>query len=584
MGVLTRALSSQLPVRNSRSTAPGMTATARILNERRVGKADAKLYRDWSIHSPWVRAAFDIRIGQLQRAEYDLVPYSLDLPKPDKGLMRRMHEILDQPNPGDSSFSTLIGAVGEDIMALDAGAIEKERMVRGEIAYLWPTDGASIKVDRFWTGNPREPRYYWCPEPRVEIPLLNSDLIYQMLHRRSYSPVGVSYLETLRMTIEADLAGGMFNARQVMNAAPDGVMDMGENARKDQVDAFSSFFGNEIAGKGVMAFWGGTKGAKFIDFHKSNTDMQFMEWLVYLVRQMAAVIQLSPQDLGLMFDVNKSSGEVQQENTENRGQKTLLGAVQDYMTAEFCWDPAWGGAKNNIAFRFRAVTNRQSKGMAETQKLTLAGMPSQSINEARKDQGLPPIGDPNDESNPYNQLMANTSQGLVRLEDIPTARELAMRPPPAQIGPGGDKPPTPAAKSADPDLLELKSMARETSLALATMQAGLTGGPPAAIAEGAVKVQFGSDRLPDQTVSRETTFQTDGRGRIMSKTEVETIERPAEQVVVDQKLVELKQAELEAAQRRAAEPAERAIVRETEFEINPEGVVIRKVETEHGDQ
>jgi hypothetical protein len=279
-----------------------------------------------------------------------------------------------------------------------------------------------------------------------------------------------------------------------------------------------------------------------------------------------------------MFDVNKSSGEVQQENSDSRGLKTILGKVGDYMTSEFCWDPAWGGARNNIAFRFRLVSDRQSLQMAETHKLTLAGMPSAAINEARRDQGRPPIGDPDDENNPYNQLMANTSQGLVRLEDIPTARELAERTKPEPVGPGGgSSTPAPAQKGYS----ELAEMIGGLRSQIEVSRPA----PVASIAEGAVKVQLGGgDRLPDQTLSRETTFETDGRGRIMKKVEVETVGRPPEQVSVDQKLVELKRAELEAAERRAEEPVEREIIRQTEFEIDDHGAVIRKVETEHADQ
>ena len=66
-------------------------------------------------------------------------------------------------------------------------------------------------------------------------------------------------------------------------------------------------------------------------------------------------------------------------------------------------------------------------------KLTLAGMPYQSINEARRDVGMPPLAPPGyagdiwAADNPYNQLQANTSQGLVLLGDTMTARELAER-------------------------------------------------------------------------------------------------------------------------------------------------------------
>ncbi len=473
MGVVTNALALRAPTILKRVAGPNAetSAIASSTSQRRIGKSNPQLYRNWATYSPWIRAGFDVRSGQLQRAEYDLGPFDRDMRKPDPGLMRRIREVLDQPNPGDPSYATFISAIAEDMLALDAGAIEKERVVRGEIIYLWPTDGGAIKVDRLWSGNPREPRYYFCPDPQVEVPLLNSDLVYIKIHNRSSSPIGISYLETLRMTIDAELANMLYNARTVKQAAPDGIMDMGENARSTQVESFKAFWDNEIAGQGMMAFWGGTKNAKYIDFHKSNRDMQMMEWEILLVRQIAAVLQLSPQDLGVTFDVNRASGEVQQQNTEDRGLRTLLGTVQDYITSEICWDPGWGGRENNIAFRFRAVSDRQSLTKAQTHKFTLAGMPSQTINEARTDIGLPPIGDPTDITNPYNQLMANTAQGLVTLEKIPTAYELSIGAPSAaatSVSPPDPETATIRAKEIgameiDPLLLEIKADMDELS-------------------------------------------------------------------------------------------------------------------------
>ena len=451
MGLITRTLERALPVEKAArtgavATSDGTMATASgIAALRRVGPSSAATYRNWAIHGELVRAALDIKLGQLAEAEWDLVPFDHESRPPDKGLMNRMREILDQPNPGEESTGTFLQSIGEDLLTLDAGPFEKERRLKGEIVWLWPVDGAAIKIDRFWNGDPRSPRYYYVPRPDVVVPLLNGEMGYFKMHNRSYSPLGIPPLETLKMTIDAELNGSMYNARQVTQAAPDGIMDLGENARPDQVEGFKALWNSLIAGKSMMAFWGGTKQAKFIPFKSNQREMQFIEWQEYLVRKLCAVFQISPQDLGFSFDINKSTGQVQQEQTDDRG-GFVLSRAQDVMTSQFCWDPYWGGRANNIAFRFREVSQRTTKAMAETHKLTLAGMPDQTINEARRDMGLPPIGDPNAEDNPFNKLMANTPQGLVLLDRIPSAFDLAMREKkapgdgdePKQISSGGD--------------------------------------------------------------------------------------------------------------------------------------------------
>ena len=432
MGLISQAVERAIPITRAPrtgaiQTTEGTVATVGgMASMRQVGPQGVSLYRTWATQGELVRSAIDHKLGQLTKAEWDLVPFQDNMRAPDKGLMRRMREILSQPNPGEDGLDTFFQQLGEDLYTLDAGPFEKERIVRGEIVYLWPVDGAHIKVDRFWNGDPRSPRYFYVPRPDVSVPFLNMDLGYTKVHHRTYSPMGVPPLETLKNVITAELNGSMYNDRQVTQAAPDGIMDLGENARPDQVEAFKALWNTLIAGKSMMAFWGGTKSAKFIPFKVNNREMQFIEWQEYLVRKLCAVFHLSPQDLGFSFDINKSTGEVQQGITDDRSLYPLM-RVQSVMTSQFCWDPAWGGMANNIAFRFTAVTDRQSKALAETQKLSLAGLPSETVNEARKKQGKPPIGDPADPDNVYNKLMANTPQGMVLLEDVMTARELANR-------------------------------------------------------------------------------------------------------------------------------------------------------------
>ena len=50
----------------------------------------------------------------------------------------------------------------------------------------------------------------------------------------------------------------------------------------------------------MIGFWGGTKAAKFIPFRGSNREAQFIEYLTWEAAKIAIVLQLSPQDLGLL--------------------------------------------------------------------------------------------------------------------------------------------------------------------------------------------------------------------------------------------------------------------------------------------
>jgi hypothetical protein len=394
------------------------SSAAMSTNERgRIAKANVQLFRHWAEHSEWVRAAINVRKTQISAAEWDIMPF--DPEKPTSEILKnRIKSRFDRPNPAADSFRSFIEPIVEDILVLDAGAIEKVRTLRDEVAQLWPVDGGKIRVNGLWDGGTDEPRYYWYPDGFLRAAFKNEDMLYLMANPATYRPVGLSPLETLKLTIDAELSGHTYNHRQVVNAAPDGMLDLGEGARPEQVDQFKSYWSSEVAGKGAMAFVGGTKNAKFIPFRASNRDMQFLEWQIYLVRKISAVFGLSPQDLGLTADINKATGQVQQENTEDRGIRPLLALLQDYFTREIVWDDGFGGPDNNLAFRFTRLNLRETLNQAQVMKIQLAGLPWRSVNETRKEQGLEPWGPD------FDIPMVVTPTGAVRLDGVPTAREV----------------------------------------------------------------------------------------------------------------------------------------------------------------
>ena len=342
MAVFSAQIDRALTVTKSRrSVVDGTRMSAIIRDARRQRPTNAAIYRAWSIHGPLVRASIDHLKNVCRRAEWELVPFCTDLPAPDKGLIRAQYELLNRPNPEDSSFGEFFERLVEDQLALDAGVIEKERLFRGDLVGLHPTMGEFIKVDSLWIGRPEDAALLLGARSHATVPFLNNNMVYARLHPRTNAGVGIPPLETLKLTIESELNGSMYNARQVTQAAPDGIMDLGENARPDQVDTFKALWNSLIAGKSMMAFWGGTKSAKFIPFKTGNREMQFIEWQEYLVRKLCAVFQISPQDLGFSFDINKSTGQVQQEQTDTRG-GFLLSRAQDVMTSQFCLGPVLG--------------------------------------------------------------------------------------------------------------------------------------------------------------------------------------------------------------------------------------------------
>lgn len=385
----------------------------------RVPIANAASYRRWYKTSEWVRGAVDIRTSQIAAAEWDVVPFDKKDGAYSKRLQRAIKSKLDTPNPAVDSFRTFLEPVIRDLVVLDAGCVEKERNLLGELVNLWPVDAAKVRVDANWDGSdPKASRYYWYPDGyQAKASFRNSDFIYMLQHRRTDSPVGTPALETLRLTIEAELSAHEYNRRQVSGAAPDGVMNLGEGFTREQVREFRSFFESEIAGRGAIGFIGGTKSPGWIPFRAGNREMQFLEWQIYLVRKIAVVFGLTPQDLGVTFDINRSTAETQIQISEDRGLRPLMSLVQDYITREIVWDESFGGPGNNLAFRFTALNLKESTAKSSINEKALAKLPWRFINESRVEEGREPI--PSLEG----KMIVMTPQGALDISDVPTVRE-----------------------------------------------------------------------------------------------------------------------------------------------------------------
>ena len=423
--MVTRALApkAQLP--------PTVAASASITTDRgRAMQTNVDLYRSWSRNSPWIRGAIEIRKDQIASADYEIGPFNVNKPY-SKRLALRVRELFDHPNDVDRSFRAMVEKVLDDLLVLDAGCIEGVETLRGELVQLHPVNAKWVQVSTDWDGsNTRAARYFWVPGGQYfGTNWTNREFAYIMQNPSTYSPLGISPLEILKWTIDAELSSSDYNRRQVKGASPEGLLHLGEGVTPDQRAQFQTEWEVFQQTGGATAIVAGGKNPTWTPFRSSNRDMQFAEWQIYLVRQIALVYGMSPQDLGLTFDINRSQGETISEQVEDRGLRPLADLMQDEFTHQFVWHPSFGGPENNLCFRFTRLNIRESLDKAQTNKIAMAGIPWKRANEARIEEGREPIGDIDDPDNPFNQILANTPLGLVRLPDnaseIPTPAEMA---------------------------------------------------------------------------------------------------------------------------------------------------------------
>lgn len=376
--------------------------------------ANAGSYRALA-QTPWVHAAIDIRKDQLATAEYDIVQLRHDGRK-NVRLAQRIRDLFETPNALDASFHSFVARLTDDLLTLDAAPFEIVRYPTGEIAELWPVQGERIAVNRRWDGsNPDLYRYALLVDGRIRETFRDEQMGYLMDNPRTDSPIGVSPVQILMSVIDAELKAQNYNKRMVTGAAPDGIFNIGESAIDTDVQRAKSEWEARMADGGAVHIIGGFKGPSWMPFRETNRDMQFREWVDLLLRCIAVVYGLSPMDLGITFDVNRSSADTQSQNSEDRGIRPLMDLFQRYFTRKVVWDESFGGRENNLAFRWTALNLDETLAKANINKVAMPGVGWKSINTARLDAGRPPIGELDDEDNVFNHIIIGTPKGVLDL-------------------------------------------------------------------------------------------------------------------------------------------------------------------------
>jgi HK97 family phage portal protein len=402
------------------AAASGNVGLFALVNQR-AGYAipsNTQTHRAWYESSPWVFAAVSILQNAVATAEWDILPVDKDGPK-NVRITKRVRALFEEPNGRDTYRDFIQKAVCE-LGVLDAAPVEKVRYPTGELAQLWPVDGSQVAVNTRWTGSSEgEVRFIYSPDGNTLVNFVDADMFYMMQNPRAGSAVGLSPLTVLRRAVDAELKSVDYNSKQVMGAPPEGVLDIGETASPNDVLGAKADWESNILGQSAFAVIGGYKNPQFIKFRETNQDMQYREWLDYLVRQHAAAFGLSPMDFGITFDVNRSTAESQSENTESRGIRPLMDMIQNAFTRHVVHDESFGGRGNNLQFVFTALNLKESTTRAQINKIALGSTPWKTVNEARTMDGRPPLGELGDEANVFNHVLALTPKGLM---DITTQK------------------------------------------------------------------------------------------------------------------------------------------------------------------
>ena len=225
------------------------------------------------------------------------------------GRMTALRRMLEEPNEVDS-FRTLIEQVIEDALTGGYGAIEMEPTGNADRpAMLWPVDGASIRINPRWDGQPDSPRFAQVAPGQTEstgVELRDKQLIYVRMNPRSFTPFGLGPLEVAFESVNQFLSAHRFAGKLAANSVAQYALWLNE-ATPAQHDRLIRWWQDEIEGTGRVPLLSTEQKPEVLRFAQGTDADLRLAWQEFLIRMIANAFGLPPLLLGLENDVNRST-------------------------------------------------------------------------------------------------------------------------------------------------------------------------------------------------------------------------------------------------------------------------------------
>ena len=247
-------------------------------------------------------------------------------------------------------------------------------------------------------------RYVQVIRGRVEAAWTEDEFIYESANP-SIDPEdnGYSYgeLEILLQIVTAHLYAEAHNRNYfTQGIGTKGILHIkGENISRAQLEGFKRQWFNQLAST-RNAFRppiiGLADEVKWIELAQSNKDMEFDNWMHYLIKVACAVYQIDPAEIN--FDIsklntstlNESSNEQRLKNSRDKGLKPLLNYLENVVNRQVLrrWDKELA---EKYEFKFVGLEAETRK--EEQERLEKETQVWKTINEARIEMGKPPLED-----------------------------------------------------------------------------------------------------------------------------------------------------------------------------------------------
>lgn len=220
-----------------------------------------------------------------------------------------LHRVLEEPNEVDS-FRTLMEQVIEDALTGGYGSVEMEATLdEDRPAMMWAVDGASIRINPRWDGQPDSNRYAQVAPGQTDssaIQLRDNQLMYVRMNPRSFTPFGLGPLEVAFESVNQFLSAHRFAGKLAANSVAQYALWLNE-ATPAQHDRLIRWWQDEVEGTGRVPVLSTQQKPEILRFGQGTDADLRIAWQEFLIRMVANAFGLPPLLLGLEGDVNRST-------------------------------------------------------------------------------------------------------------------------------------------------------------------------------------------------------------------------------------------------------------------------------------
>ena len=353
----------------------------------------------------WVNSCVTTLLDEITSLDWDVTPLDDQPYAGKKDAIEKAKKFLSYPNKNRESWTTIQRAVLKDILELDAGIIVKvytrdsydwENIEpksgapmlkpRGErqLTELYARDGASFLMEADKFGYVAGYWQYSYQIPAHPIWFDRDEICYIKRNQRSMSVYGYAPTQAILDLVKSLYYSTIYNKKFFEETAiPDGVLsvlNMDEQGKKELLAQWSDSFKGQPHKFAVV-----NQDIKWLPLTALQRELEFLETQTWYYKLVIGMYGLTPAELGITDDVNKSTSTTQAELSRRKGIRPLLKLMEKYINEEIMPDIAEG-------LQFQYIYDdpvEMNKKLANWEMML--NMHVKTPNEIREEMGLEPI-------------------------------------------------------------------------------------------------------------------------------------------------------------------------------------------------